>query len=205
VLKFSNNSASRAYACLVEKIGMSRIGKKSIKIPTGVEINIIGRKLTVKGPKGQMDMELPETLDVTISDGSASVGLKEGVVTTGKESQMWGLGRALLANMIKGTSEGFERILEFNGIGFKAQVKGDSIELNLGFNNPVIIKAPEGVTFQVEKNTIKVIGIDKKSVGQTAAIIRGARPPEPYKGTGIKYKEEVIRRKAGKKATATAG
>ncbi|MEK7154004.1 MAG: 50S ribosomal protein L6, partial [Patescibacteria group bacterium] len=109
----------------------------------------------------------------------------------------------LLALMIKGVSEGFEKILEFSGVGFKAQVNGENLELNLGFTNPVVIKAPKGITFQVEKNLIKVRGTDKEAVGQVAALIRASRPPEPYKGTGIKYKDEVIIKKAGKKAVAT--
>jgi large subunit ribosomal protein L6 len=184
---------------------MSRIGKKPIKIPAGVEININGREAVVKGPKGQLEKEFPEILDIKVSDGMAHVNLKEGLLITRQESQIWGLGRALLSNMIKGVSENFETILEFNGIGFKAQVKGDSLELNLGYTNPVRIKAPAGVIFQVEKSMIKITGIDKQAVGHVAALVRAARPPEPYKGTGIKYKDEVIRRKAGKKAVATAG
>jgi large subunit ribosomal protein L6 len=105
--------------------------------------------------------------------------------------------------MIKGVSNGFEKVLEFSGIGFKAQAKDSCLELNLGFTNPVVIKAPPGVTFQVEKGIIRVMGVDKELVGQTAALIRASRPPEPYKGTGIKYKEEIIIKKAGKKAVAT--
>lgn len=205
VLKFSNNSASRAYACLVEKIGMSRIGKKTIKIPAGVEVSINGSKVRVKGPKGELEKLLPDILDVQVNNDSVSVGLKSGTAESRDSSKFWGLGRALIAIMIEGVSSGFEKTLEFSGVGFKAQVKNDSIELNLGYSNPVIIKAPKGITFQVEKNTIKVSGFDKENVGQSAALIRDARPPEPYKGTGIKYKDEIITRKAGKKAVATAG
>jgi large subunit ribosomal protein L6 len=178
---------------------LSRIGKKPIKIPEGVDIKVSGQKIIVKGPKGELEREFPGVLDIKIQDSLAVVALKE---NDPKKSRLWGLGRALLANMIKGVSEGFERVLEFSGIGFKAQVKGDSLELNLGFVNPVVIKAPPGITFQVEKGVIKVTGIDKELVGQTAALIRASRPPEPYKGTGIKYKEEVVIRKAGKKAVA---
>ncbi len=184
---------------------MSRIGKKTIKIPQGVEIKIEGQKITASGPKGELERILPDILSIKKDDGVISIGLKEGIVY-GKESfTFWGLGRALVATMIIGVSSGFESIMEFSGIGFKAQVKGDSLELSLGYTNPVLIKAPQGVTFQVEKNIIKVIGSDKEKVGQTAALIRAARLPEPYKGTGIKYKEEIIIRKAGKKAVATAG
>jgi len=185
---------------------MSRIGKKPIKIPQSVEVKIEGRKVVVKGPKGELEKKLPEVLDVKIQNDSVLVGLK---TKSKKNSKLWGLGRALVANMIKGVSEGFEKTLEFSGIGFKAQVRqlaeGDSLELNLGFTNPVFIKAPRGVTFSVEKNVIKITGLDKEAVGRTAALIRASRPPEPYKGTGIKYKDEIIIKKAGKKAVAAAG
>ena len=191
------------FSCFHEKL--SRIGKKSITIPEGVEIKIDGQKVSVKGSKGEMEKTLPEVLDVRIEDGSVRVMLKSGEVGSRENSKFWGLGRALLATMFQGVSSGFEKILEFSGVGFKAQVKGNSLEMSLGYSHPVIIEAVEGVTFQVEKNTIKVIGFDKEKVGQMAALIRDARPPEPYKGTGIKYKDEVIRRKAGKKAVATAG
>lgn len=184
---------------------MSRIGKKSIKIPAGVEVKVDGRKVSVKGPKGELEKTLPEILDIQIVDGQASVGLRGGIAENRENSKFWGLGRALLATMIEGVSSGFEKNLEFSGVGFKAQVKGDLIELNLGYTNPVVIQALAGVTIQVEKNIIKVSGADKEKVGQVAALIRDARPPEPYKGTGIKYKDEIIIRKAGKKAVATAG
>lgn len=184
---------------------MSRIGKKIIKIPAGVEVNIDGNKVRVKGPKGEMEKILPEVLDIQAVNNVVSVGLKSGLVESRENSKFWGLGRALIAIMIEGVSSGFEKMLEFSGVGFKAQVKGESIELNLGYNNPVVIKAPEGVEFKVEKNTIKISGYDKEKVGQVAALIRDARLPEPYKGTGIKYKDEIIIRKAGKKAVATAG
>ena len=154
---------------------MSRIGKKTIKIPDGVEVKVDGQTVKVKGPKGELERTLPGILDIKVESG------------------------------FEGVSSGFEKVLEFSGVGFKAQVKGDSIELSLGYSNPVIIQAPAGVNYQVEKNVIKVFGIDKEKVGQVAALIRDARPPEPYKGTGIKYKDEIIIRKAGKKAVATAG
>lgn len=184
---------------------MSRIGKKSIKIPSGVEVKIDGSKIHAKGPKGELEKILPDVLIAQVEGGAVSIGLKHGA-DAGKENyKFWGLGRALAATMIKGVSDGFERALEFNGVGFKAQVKDGSIELSLGYTNPVSIKAPEGVIFRVEKNVIKVTGSDKEKVGHVAALIRAAKPPEPYKGSGIKYKDEVIIRKAGKKAVATAG
>lgn len=181
---------------------MSRIGKKQIKIPQGVEIKVDGRKVSVRGPKGELEKEFPKGLNIQIRDDSVSVSPEVGGE---KNSEIWGLGRALLATMIKGVSDGFEKALEFSGIGFKAQVNGDNLELNLGFTNPVIIKALKGVTFRVEKNIIKVAGPDKEAVGRVAALIRASRPPEPYKGTGIKYKDEIIIKKAGKKAVTAAG
>ncbi|OGN03888.1 MAG: 50S ribosomal protein L6 [Candidatus Yanofskybacteria bacterium RIFCSPHIGHO2_01_FULL_44_17] len=184
---------------------MSRIGKKTIKIPDGVEVKVDGQTVKVKGPKGELERTLPGILDIKVESGFARVSLKSEAVGNREGSKFWGLGRALLATMIEGVSSGFEKVLEFSGVGFKAQVKGDSIELSLGYSNPVIIQAPAGVNYQVEKNVIKVFGIDKEKVGQVAALIRDARPPEPYKGTGIKYKDEIIIRKAGKKAVATAG
>ncbi|MBI2063849.1 MAG: 50S ribosomal protein L6 [Candidatus Yanofskybacteria bacterium] len=184
---------------------MSRIGKKSIKIPDGVEVKIDGQKFHVKGPKGELEKNLPNVLAVQVEDGAVIIGLKQGLDASKENSKFWGLGRALVATMIRGVSDGFEKVLEFNGVGFKAQVKDDSIELSLGYTNPVSIMAPQGVTFKVEKNVIKVTGSDKEKVGHAAALIRAAKPPEPYKGAGIKYKEEIIIRKAGKKAATTAG
>ncbi|MBI2670220.1 MAG: 50S ribosomal protein L6 [Candidatus Yanofskybacteria bacterium] len=184
---------------------MSRIGKKLIKIPDGVEVEIDGQKIHAKGPKGELEKILPDVLIARVEDGAVVIGLKQGIDASKETSKFWGLGRALAATMIKGVFGGFEKVLEFNGVGFKAQVKEDSIELSLGYTNPVSVKAPEGVTFRVEKNVIKVTGPDKEKVGHVAALIRAAKPPEPYKGSGIKYKNEVILRKAGKKAVATAG
>lgn len=170
-----------------------------------MEVKIDGQKVHTKGSKGELEKDLPGILFAKVEDGAIIVGLKQGLDAGKGNSKFWGLGRALVATMIKGVSEGFEKALEFNGVGFKAQVKDDSIELSLGFNNPVLIKAPEGITFRVEKNIIKVTGSDKEKVGQAAALIRAAKPPEPYKGSGIKYRDEIIIRKAGKKAVATAG
>jgi large subunit ribosomal protein L6 len=175
---------------------MSRIGKKSIEIPNGVEVKIIdGISVTVKGPKGELKRVFPVGVKFTLEDKKVIVGVEDQ-----NDKVIWGLSRALLNNMIEGVSKGFEKILEFNGVGFKAQVKGQDIELNLGFTNPVNISAPSGIVMTVEKGTIKVAGIDKEAVGHVAAKIRAAKPTEPYKGTGIKYKDEVVIRKAGKKA-----
>ena len=174
---------------------MSKIGKKPITIPTGVDVKINGNSLVVKGPKGELQKEFLDTMKFEMKDGVLRV--------SSDDSALWGLGRALAANMIKGVSEGFQRILDFNGVGYKAQVKADTLELNLGFSNPVIIKALPGVTFKVEKSSITVEGPDREAVGHIAAQIRSARPPEPYKGSGIKYREEIVHRKAGKKAAGT--
>ena len=183
---------------------MSRIGKKSIPIPSGVEIKIDGQIVSAKGPKGELKQELPAVLEVKKNDDRISIEPKNKTLADREISKLWGLNRAIVSNMIKGVSEGFKKELEFSGVGFKAQVKGTDLELNLGYTNPVVIRGLNGVTFQVEKNTIAVSGLDKELVGRVAAEVRAARLPEPYKGTGIKYKGEVIRRKAGKKAVTTS-
>ena len=174
---------------------MSKIGKKPIIIPAGVDITIDKALVNVKGPRGELKRQFLPTVTFEIQDGKLLV--KE------KDSAIWGLSRALAANMVTGVSTGFQKILDFNGVGYKAAVKGDAIELNLGFTNPVIIKALPGITFKVEKNSITVEGSDRESVGHIAAKIRSSRPPEPYKGSGIKYRDEIIHRKAGKKAAGT--
>lgn len=174
---------------------MSRIGKKPVIIPPGVEVKINGSSISVKGPRGELKKEFSPLVSFRIADGLISVW-----VTDNAPKPLWGLSRALVNNMIKGVSVGFEKVLEFNGVGFKAQVKGLELELDLGYTNPVTVKASPSIHFAVEKNVIKVTGTDKEMVGQIAAQIRAARPPEPYKGTGVKYSDEVIKRKAGKKA-----
>ncbi len=179
---------------------MSRIGKKIIEVPKGVDITINGNEVVVKGPKGQLSRVFPSVVEMKLEENILSVILKD---AKPENLKLWGLSRALLANMVKGVSDGFEKVLEFSGVGYKAAVKGTGIELNLGFSHPVFVEAPQGVTFTVEKNTIMIRGIDKEPIGEVAAKIRDFRRPEPYKGTGIKYRGEIVRRKAGKKA-ATA-
>ena len=174
---------------------MSRIGKKPVNIPKGVAVKIAGPTVLVKGPKGELTREFSSLVDFRVEADRVFVTVKDSAAGT-----LWGLSRALLANMVKGVSAGFEETLEFSGVGFKAQARGQELELNLGFAKPVVIKAPAGVSFQVEKNLIKVMGLNKEDVGQVAARVRAARPPEPYKGSGIKYQDEVIIKKAGKKA-----
>ena len=187
---------------------MSRIGKQPIKIPEGVEIKISGDLFLAKGPKGEISRKLHALVIIEEKDGIVTVRAKN----DSKEARaLWGTYRSLINNMLKGVKDGFEKILVYEGIGFKSEVKSDSsvesgkiLELNVGFTHPVKVAAPKGVDFKAEKNQITVSGADKELVGQTAANIRKVKPPEPYKGKGIRYKDEVILRKAGKKAV-TAG
>jgi len=182
---------------------MSRIGKKLIQIPNGVEIKLEGFVLKTKGPKGELSLEVDPRIVLEIVDQTIKVGLKK--ETDSKEdSTIWGLFRALINNAVKGVSVGFEKVLTFQGVGYRAAVKGNDLELNLGFSHPKEVKAPPGIQFKVEKNKITVSGIEKDLVGQVAAQIKKQRPPEPYQLSGIKYEKEVIIKKAGKKA-ATAG
>lgn len=180
---------------------MSKIGKKPIAIPSGVEIKINGSQASVKGPKGQLERNLPAGFTVTIADNSLTI-IPEN--KTADNAVLWGLARATLNNMITGVSQGFQEVLELNGVGYKAAVKGTALELNLGFSHPINFPLPEGLTATVEKNILTLSGIDREVVGQTAAKIRMLKKPEPYKGHGIKYSDEVIRRKAGKKAATAA-
>ena len=195
---------------------LSKIGKKPIKVPSGVEVKFnlpAGRQavsVTIKGPKGELKSDFDQALVISLSGDEIILKLKNASKDK-KILALWGLSRSLVANMIKGVSEGFEKSLEFEGVGYKASVKpaspaggGDSLELSLGYSHPISIKAPAGISFKVEKNVIRVSGIDKELIGQVAATIRSKRLPEPYQGSGVKYSGEVIRRKAGKKAAATA-
>ena len=179
---------------------MSKIGKKPIQIPNGVDIKVDGSWLSVKGPKGELKRELPAGIELKIENSQLTLRPK---IITRESKTLWGLGSSMARNMIKGVSEGFEKVLEFQGVGYKAVVKGNGLEMGLGFSHPVSVIAPNGITFKVEKNSITVQGIDKELVGKVAAEIRSFREPEPYKGSGIKYKGEVIIRKAGKKAVAS--
>lgn len=176
---------------------MSRVGKKPIGIPEKVEVDIKDGLVKIKGPKGELQREIRPEVKAEIKDKALLVSpLGE----SKKIRAFWGLTRALLANMIKGVTEGFEKKLEIEGVGYRANLEGDSLVLNLGYSHPVKIKKPEGIEFSVEKNVITVSGIDKEKVGQAAAKIRAVRKPEPYKGKGIRYQGEEVRRKVGKKA-----
>lgn len=178
---------------------MSRIGKKQINIPEKVTAETTGGFVVVKGPKGELKRPLPSSFKVEIKDGTITLSPEQ---NHKKIPALWGLYRSLIANMVEGVDKGFEKKLEFEGIGFRAVVEGDSLVMQLGFSHPVRLKAPSGVKFTVEKNTITVNGFDKELVGDTAAQVRRLKPVEPYKGKGIRYKGEVVRRKAGKKAVA---
>ena len=178
---------------------MSKIGKQPIAVPNGVSIVKDGRKVTVTGPKGELSIVLPRNLEVEQEGEEIKVFPKK---ETEDSRAMHGTYRSLLANMVNGVTEGWSRRLELVGTGYRADTTGKILNLTVGFSHPVKVDAPEGISFKVEKSDILVEGIDKVVVGQTAAKIRGIRPPEPYKGKGIRYKEEIVRRKPGKAAKA---
>lgn len=177
---------------------MSRIGKQPIAVPAGVEVTIDGSTVTVKGPKGALTQTFNKDMQITLEDGSVYVRRPS---DDREHRSLHGLTRTLIANMVTGVSQGFRKDLEIVGVGYRAALKEGAIDFSLGFSHPVVISAPEGITFEVPApNRISVIGIDKQRVGQTAAEIRGIRPPEPYKGKGIRYAGEQVRRKVGKAA-----
>jgi len=181
---------------------MSRIGKKLIEIPQTVKLELNGKNLKAVGPKGELKIEIHKDINVEIVADKLFVTPNKKELNN-KLRGLWGLYRALIFNIIYGVEKGFEKKLEIEGIGYKANIVGDELVLNLGFVNPVKIKKPERIDFLVEKNVITVSGIDKESVGQIAAIIREAKKAEPYKGKGIKYQGEKVRRKEGKKVVAS--
>lgn len=177
---------------------MSRIGKKPVSAPSGVTVNVTDTNVSVKGPKGELALPLTEEVSVKV-EGTDIIVLPTD--ENDKRSRaMWGTIRARLFNMVEGVTKGYEKNLELVGVGYRAAVKGKDLELNLGFSHPVVHKAPEGITFKCAKPTeVKIEGVDKQVVGQIASEIRSYRPPEPYKGKGIRYEGEYIRRKEGKK------
>lgn len=180
---------------------MSRIGKKPIEIPAGVEITITGQKVSVKGPKGELVLKVRPEIKVEMKDNKILVSAQQE-----EAKAFWGLTRALLANMVRGVVKNFEKKLEIVGVGNRAVMEGQALVLSVGFSHPVKVPAPQGIVFSVEKNIITIQGPDTGLVGQTAANIRKVRPPEPYKGKGIRYFGEEIKLKEGKRAaTATAG
>jgi large subunit ribosomal protein L6 len=181
---------------------MSRIGKKPIQIPQGVEIKIENGLVTVKGPKGELKYQIHPLVTAEVKDGQVLVSVQK--EEDKKEKALWGTNQKLIDNMVIGVTTGYEKKLEINGVGYRAQLSGKKLTLNVGFSHPVDFETPEGVTLEVEKNIVTVTGIDKQMVGETAAQIRKIKKPEPYKGKGIKYTEEVIIRKAGKQAKTGA-
>ena len=181
---------------------MSRIGKKPIQIPEGVEVKIEDNLISVRGPKGELSRKIRPEVKVEIKGKEIRVLPQKEINVT---KAIWGLTRALIFNIIKGVTSGFEKKLEMQGIGFNASVQEEELILNVGFSHPVKIKVPQGLNISVEKNIITVSGIDKELVGQTAATIRKVKPAEPYKGKGIRYLGEIIKRKVGKKVITTAG
>jgi large subunit ribosomal protein L6 len=176
---------------------MSRIGKKAVETPNGVTITLDGQAVSVRGPKGQLAWSVPEEIVVANENGQLSFTPRE---DTQRARAMWGLSRTLVSNMVEGVTKGFEQNLELVGVGYRAAMKGRALSLQLGFSHDVDMEPPEGITFAVGKPTeIKVSGVDKQVVGEMAAQIRRIRPPEPYKGKGVRYAGEKVRRKEGKK------
>ncbi|MEK7681130.1 MAG: 50S ribosomal protein L6 [Patescibacteria group bacterium] len=181
---------------------MSRIGKKRIVIPPGVTAGIEGNELCVKGPKGELRLRVHP--HVTLVFENNGIELKIQNENSKQDRALWGTFGSLTGNLIKGVTEGFKKQLEINGVGYKAAMKGQNLTLEVGFSHPVEIKSLEGIKFSVEKNIITIEGADKHLVGELAAQIRRVKKPEPYKGKGIKYIDEVVRRKAGKTAAKSA-
>ena len=178
---------------------MSRVGKVPINVPEEVKVDVSGKMVKVTGAKGTLNLEVPRELGVELAD--------EGIVVSAKSSSklaksMHGTYRALISNMVTGVTQGYEKKLELVGAGYRASLSGNKLVLQVGFSHPVEFEAPEGITFKVEKNFVTIEGIDKHEVGQVAANVRAVRPPEPYKGKGIKYEDEIVRRKPGKAAKA---
>lgn len=180
---------------------MSRVGKQPIIIPDGITIDVADDVVVVKGSKGELSLDRHDAVTVSIEDGSV-------IVSPNNKSRLakalWGTVRALIANMIVGVSEGYRKVLEMHGVGYRAVLQGNNLVLSVGFSHTVELAPPDGVTFEMDgNNKIIITGIDKQVVGEIAAVIRSVRPPEPYKGKGIRYEGEVVRRKVGKRAAGT--
>ena len=176
---------------------MSRIGKKAVVVPNGVSVTIEGQTVSVKGPKGQLSWTVAEEIEVRQEGGELTLSKRQ---DSTRAQAMWGLSRTLIANMVQGVTDGYEQTLELVGVGYRASMKGQALAMQLGFSHDVNIEPPQGVAFATPKQTeIKISGIDKQLVGETAARIRRIRPPEPYKGKGVRYSGEKVRRKEGKK------
>ena len=176
---------------------MSRIGKKVIAVPKGVTVTLDGQAVAVKGPKGQLAYTVPEEINVAMEGDEISFAIRN---DTQRSRAMWGLSRTLVNNMVEGVTKGYEEVLELVGVGYRAAVKGSSLNLQLGFSHEIDMPAPEGITFVTPRPVeIRISGVDKQMVGEMAARIRKIRPPEPYKGKGVRYAGEKVRRKEGKK------
>jgi large subunit ribosomal protein L6 len=177
---------------------MSRIGKKPVTVPSGVTATVEGQTVKMKGPKGQLQFIVHDDVEVKFEDGAVKVAPR---YETNRARALYGTARAQVANLLAGVTKGFEKKLEITGVGYRAELKGSDLVLHLGYSHPITVHPPAGVSFEVAEPTkLTVKGADKQAVGQVAADIRGYRPPEPYKGKGVKYENEVIRRKAGKTA-----
>jgi large subunit ribosomal protein L6 len=177
---------------------MSRIGNKPLSIPEGVTVDVRPGSVSVKGPKGELSQAIDPAMSVSVDDGVLTVARP---TNRGPHRALHGLTRSLIANMVEGVTEGFEKRLQITGVGYRAKAQGKSLELSLGFSHPVSVRAPEGIDFDVPQPTEVIVrGIDKQLVGEIAAQIRRHRPPEPYKGKGVRYADEQIRRKVGKRA-----
>ena len=177
---------------------MSRIGKRPIDVPAGVIVSVDPGRVTVSGPKGELRQQVPQRMQIDQENGTITVTRP---TERGEDRALHGLTRTLIANMVEGVTNGFEKKLEIQGVGYRANMRGSDLELAVGYSHPVIVTPRAGITFEVPQPTqIVVKGIDKQMVGQTAAEIRKVRPPEPYKGKGIRYEGEYVRRKVGKRA-----
>ncbi len=176
---------------------MSRVGKKPIKIPAGVEIKIEDLKITAKGPKGELSLDIPSVIDVQ-KEGEEIIVLEKKKTKTSRA--FWGTTRSLIFNIVEGVSKGYQKELQIKGVGYRAEKQGEGMTMKVGFSHPVVVDKVEGITFEINKDIITVSGIEKELVGKVAAEIRSIRPPEPYKGKGIRYKDEVVVLKEGKKS-----
>jgi large subunit ribosomal protein L6 len=177
---------------------MSRIGKQPIELPSGVNVAISPGRVQVNGPLGELSQNVPARMQVEQDDGTLVV---KRPTERGDDRALHGLTRSLVANMVEGVTKGFEKRLELQGVGYRASLRGTDLELNVGFSHPVVIKPPQGISFEVpDATSVLVKGIDKQQVGEIAAQVRKVRPPEPYKGKGIRYEGEYVRRKVGKRA-----
>jgi large subunit ribosomal protein L6 len=177
---------------------MSRIGKQPIELPAGVSVSLLPGRVMVNGPLGELSQQVPTRMQVEQEDGTVVV---KRPTERGEDRALHGLTRSLIANMVEGVTSGFQKRLEIQGVGYRAALRGSDLELNVGFSHSVVLKAPKGITFEVPTTTEVIVkGIDKQQVGQMAAEVRRVRPPEPYKGKGIRYEGEYVRRKVGKRA-----